>query len=130
MKWWRMKGKSKRGKKRTSEEIQRTDAITLSMSTSRMTGAKRWLASCRGQEAVSTGRTSMSLAILMGEDWVLSATCRARVSTAASAARDVKRTALLVSAISAGRAEEKRIESFDREKGEREKGDEFGAKDE
>ncbi|KAK1126569.1 hypothetical protein K0M31_004202 [Melipona bicolor] len=87
-----------------------------------MTGAKRWLANWRGQDAVSTGRTSISLAILTEEDdSVLSATCRARVSTAASAARDVKRTALLVSAISAERAEEKselkERKSFHRKKG-------------
>lgn len=78
---------------------QRTDAITFSRSTSPIIGAKRSLASSRGQNPVKMGRTSISLAIL-ADDSVLPARCRTRVSTAVSVARDVKRMPFAVSAIS------------------------------
>lgn len=62
-------------------------------------GAKRSLANFRGQEAVKIGRMSISLATLT-DDSFLPARCRARISTAVSIARDVKRMPFIVSAIS------------------------------
>lgn len=93
---------------------QRTDAITFSRSTSPIIGAKRSLASSRGQDPVKMGRTSISLAIL-ADDSVLPARCRTRVSTAVSVARDVKRMPFAVSAISGRqRIKVSRIESSTR----------------
>lgn len=79
---------------------QRTDAITLSRSTSPIIGAKRSPANSRGQQAVRIGRTSMILASLGERRSARASRCRTRVSTAVSVARDVRRMPFVVSAIS------------------------------